>query len=103
MAIRISLIALILALPLGVSANSDVFPRTVVFRGRAQGTGDSCDADPLSIMLGGLTSRAEEDSSALPFGLDRLFSLSNLTDAFEFPGGFRVDVGLNGVGLSIDF
>ena len=103
MAIRVSLLAAVLLLPLGVSADPDVFPGTVVFRERVQSSGDSCDADPLAIMLGGITSRAEDDSSVLPFGLDRLFSLSNLTDAFEFPGRLRVDVGLDGVGLSIDF
>jgi hypothetical protein len=41
--------------------------------------------------------------SLLPFDLDRLFSFADLIDGFEFPGGLRLDLGLDRIGIGCDF
>ena len=64
---------------------------------------DSLRANPLTIMMRDLAPHENEGGFSLPFDLDRLFSFANLIDGFEFPGGIRFLVGLDRIGLGLDF
>jgi hypothetical protein len=64
---------------------------------------DTLDRDPIEIMMGGLTRSNGESRHSLPLGLDRLLPVADCISDFEIPGGIRIRVGLDGIGLGIEF
>jgi hypothetical protein len=100
---RILLLAII-AVPLLTAAGQPGLPgRMETDPDTGAWEGDSITADPAGRLTEMLRRRAGSGDHGLPFGLDRLLPFADLISAFEFPGGLRLDVGLDGIGIGIEF
>ncbi len=102
-ALRTAVFLLLAAAPCTLSAGSLDIVRPWEDLCSGEKPENSGYVDPFDLITRSLDKDDTDSGFSLPFDLDRLFSFSNLIDAFEFPGGIRFDVGLDRIGIGLDF